>query len=362
MSAGRAGRTAAVVLVNAGLLMAGVLMLELAFGGWVRPDTIDRLNIIRDRTIRYETRDLYESQAAATYTRDKYGLRGDFEDPAEISILTVGGSTTDQRYISDELTWQNVLQKEFRSAGKNVVVANAGVDGQSSFGHIRNFDWWFPHIPGLKPKFVLFYLGINDFHKDTGHGADALVKEKAGRSLLQLLREKSAIYRAGMTLYGIYLAEVREKVGHRAVDFRKEEWVSEPRLATYDALMDKRLKEYEERLELLVRKTIQIRAVPIFVTQPARKYRLNHGAIEGAATLAGYDGALINGVDFYQMMRRLDRVTCAVAERHGYRCVDLSQELLPELEDRDFYDFGHMTPRGAKKVGLCLFEALKNDV
>jgi lysophospholipase L1-like esterase len=363
MSPSRVKKHVTVFLVNTALLFLGVLVLELIFGNWLKENNINQLNVIRDISIKYELHDLYEfPQTTITYTRDKYGLRGNFNSPSEITILTVGGSTTDQRYITDELTWQNVLQQEFNNIGKKVVVANAGIDGQSSFGHIKDFDWWFPNIPGLKPKYVLFYIGINDFHKDAGREADSLLREKADRSLLQLLRDKSAIYYAGRTMYGIYLAEIRDKAGHRSVDFRKEEWVLKPRLTAYDALMDKRLKEYEERLEVLVRKTEQIRAVPIFVTQPTRKFRLNNGAIEGAATISGYDGALINGMDFYHMMTRLNRVTCAVAERHGSRCVDLSRELLPELEDRDFYDFGHMTPQGARKVGRRLFEVLKDEV
>ena len=41
--------------------------------------------------------------------------------------------------------------------GKDVYVVNAGVDGQSTVGHIKNFDWWFPNIPDLKVKYFLFY-------------------------------------------------------------------------------------------------------------------------------------------------------------------------------------------------------------
>ena len=68
----------------------------------------------------------------------------------------MGGSTTDQRYITDGQTGQDVFQQEFAITGKNIVVANAGIDGQSSFGYIKNFDYWFPNILSLKSKYVLF--------------------------------------------------------------------------------------------------------------------------------------------------------------------------------------------------------------
>jgi len=135
------------LFVNFTLLVIGILVAEIFFGNWFYPDNLNRLNIIRSRTVKYDIAGLYDSSSKAiSITRDQYGLRGAFQLPADIDILTVGGSTTDQRYITDGKTWQDVLQQKFESIGKNVKVANAGVDGQSTFGHIKNFDWWFPEM------------------------------------------------------------------------------------------------------------------------------------------------------------------------------------------------------------------------
>ena len=41
--------------------------------------------------------------------------------------------TTDQVYISDGLTYQDVLSEEFKKNNKDVIVC--GIDGQSTFGH-----------------------------------------------------------------------------------------------------------------------------------------------------------------------------------------------------------------------------------
>lgn len=306
---------------------------------------------------------MYESPLETiTYTRDKFGLRGQFVHPSEIVILTVGGSTTDQRYITDGETWQDVLQQEFEITGKDIVVANAGVDGQSTFGHIKNFDYWFPNIPGLKPKYILFYIGLNDFYKDEGYGYDALVIEPSDKSFLQLLREKSALYHIGRTIYGVYQAEVAQHIGHVSIDFTKETWVSEPLQTSYGEMMETRLREYAERLEILIQKTARFGSVPIFVTQPSRKYRLNNGKIEGVKKEFFYNGAPINGVDYYYMMRKLDHVTCSVAQKHNILCIDLANEMMREWEDADFYDFAHMTPKGAKKVGQYLFEILRDKL
>jgi len=58
------------------------------------------------------------------------------------------------------------------------------------------------------------------------------------------------------------------------------------------------------------------------------------------------------------MMRKLDNVTKSVAVEKGASFVDLASK--PIWEDSDFYDFSHMTPEGAQKVGTLLYEALKN--
>jgi hypothetical protein len=54
-----------------------------------------------------------------------------------------------------------VLQTCLAQNGAGLTVANAGVDGQSTVGHIMNFKWWFPNIPRLAPDYILFYLGLN---------------------------------------------------------------------------------------------------------------------------------------------------------------------------------------------------------
>ena len=92
------------------------------------------------------------------------GISGKYDSVDNIDIITIGGSTTDQRYIADSLTFQRVLQKEFLNSGRNISIANAGIDGQSTIGHINNFYWWFPYINNLRADYFLFFIGINDYH------------------------------------------------------------------------------------------------------------------------------------------------------------------------------------------------------
>ena len=377
MATGRGRRIAALITVNTLLLTAGIIALELAFGNWVRDDRLDRLNIIRGRTLHFRLDDLYPAEYRTTaYTRDPFGLRGSHASPGEITVLTVGGSTTDQRYITDGQTWQDVLERNGRAAGKKAVVANAGLDGQSTHGHIKNFDWWFPNVPGLKPRIVVFYVGVNDFYNDGSTIHDRLVQDRvkpawriiaenpavAGHLVCALLSENSALFRLGRTLHGLYLARVRHDLGHgmnaKPVPFDAVPWTPAPLLNAYDGIMHRPLAAYRDRLTLLIARTQEFGATPVFVTQPTRRYKFRDGRLLGSPEMIDYGGTAVNGVDYYRMMRILDGVTCSTAAAHGARCIDMARERI--WEDDDFYDPWHMTPKGAKKVGDYLYREMKD--
>ena len=101
------------------------------------------------------------------YTRDRYGLRGNYgDDPANFEILVIGGSTTDEGFITDGETWVDVLGRRLTGAGVPRVTVNAGVSDHTTVGHLYSFDAWFPEIPGLKPRFFITLIGVNDLEND----------------------------------------------------------------------------------------------------------------------------------------------------------------------------------------------------
>ena len=355
-------RSLRVIGVNLLVLGAGVTAVELGFGGWLDSTHLNRLNLTKDRKRVYDVRRLYPSASGvAVSTRDRYGLRGSFGDPSRIGILTVGGSTTDQRFITDGETWQDVLQADFVAEGMQVFVANAGVDGQSTYGHIKDFDWWFPAIPGLKPGFVVFYVGINDFYRDEDYERDDLLGDGEGRrTLRRRLEEDSAIFHLFRTLKGMYQAEVVHKLGHESIDFPRVKWTDQPLIRDPEAVMRPRLAAYAERLRALCARTRKMGAVPVFVTQPSRMYKLEPDRVLGAQKPFRYGDVQINGVDFHAMMKLLNDRTLAVCRSEGGIPINLAEDLA--FEDREFYDFYHMTPAGAAKVGHYLFGKLSDPV
>src|SRR5688572_7904796 len=73
------------------------------------------------------------------HTKNSLGFRGP-EKPPDISgrltIVTVGGSTTECAYLADGKTWTDVLSFQLRDSFPGIWVNNAGLQGHSTFGHI----------------------------------------------------------------------------------------------------------------------------------------------------------------------------------------------------------------------------------
>ncbi len=210
---------AKLLFVNLAVLALGLVVLELAFGNWVRPDQLNRLNLLKTREIRYDVDGAYGTDHTYTvYRRDAYGFRGSYPSLSEIDVLTLGGSTTDQRHIHEGETWQDVLHENFAADGRAVSIVNAGIDGQSTYRHIKNFVWWFPGVQGLRGRYCLVYVGINDFYKEAGAQRDDLLRHGEG-SVVGALKERSAIYHLYRLLKGIHAAGAQHGLSHTKIDW-----------------------------------------------------------------------------------------------------------------------------------------------
>lgn len=353
------GKKLKVVSINLLILAVGLLLLEIIFGGWVNPYRLNTLNVPKDVALTYEVGGLYETDKPVTYKRDQYGLRGNYGAPDVIDIMTVGGSTTDQRYISEGSTWQDVLQRDFLAGGRVVNIANAGVDGQTTYGHIKNFDWWFPSIPNLKVKHFLFYVGLNDIYVNEKSEPDDLDGRPSSTfaSLREQVRRRSVFYHLCRTLWGMYQS-YDEGLTHRKIDYRKVEWQDAPRVKNHEELMETRLRYYSDRLRALEHRARGLGAKSIYVTQTTGRCRQSDGKILGAAETATFDGVKINGVDKCIMRQLINRRTMEFCRQAGGVCLDLASEV--KFEDGDFYDFPHTSPRGSEKIGHYLYSKLRD--
>lgn len=348
-----------IILFNLAFIAALLLVLELVFGSWFHtPNRVDRLNLVRDCHLRFDASYLYDGGGEISYTRDAWGLRGKYPSLDRIDIVTLGGSATDQRYVTDGKTWQDVIARGFAADGRHVSVVNAGVDGQSSYGHIMDFDWWFPTLPGFKPKYVLFYISGNDIYKDVNSEFDDLVNNRPP-NWKTAIRERSALYRLISTAMGVYEAQHVHKISHRKEPFGSWKWTTQPLAKDHRALVAARLDVYRKAVAMLAERTHALGATPIFVTQSLSVYRFRpDGTLEGRAREEMYDNTLINGVDLYYIIHEFWSATMEECAKANGVCIDAADDI--RWEPGDFYDVIHNTPQGAERLGTYLHEKLKD--
>ncbi len=355
---------------NAVFLALVILIAELAFGGWmdsIRAPSLWRLSIYRNVAWTFAAADQYGRRDPILYRRDRFGLRGNYGAPGDVDILVLGGSTTDERFVTEGETWTDVFARCLSDAGRATRVANAGIAGQSTRGHIRNFDVWLNHIPGLKPRHALAYIGVNEPLLESRVNEDDVeqYRESALPLWLERLKLNSALYalyraatgnlaawRAGIHHLGTTnaggegtRADGIDRQWHRiaanSLAVASDEHTR--RLAAAKAARKDDLATYRERLARLAQAIRAFGAEPVFVTQTAAGFRIEGGVIRG-------------GVDDYLSLRAFNDATMAFCEQNGLSCFDLGRAFA--TEDGDFYDPVHMTPRGSAKAGTMICHAL----
>lgn len=343
--------------------LVAVLLLELTLGGWVFDDpwnATKSLNIVRDRRVDYSVESIYGPGAPKViYTRDGNGLRGRCEDPRRIDILTVGGSTTDQRYISDGQTFQDVLAAEVRQQlGKELRVCNAGVDGHSTFGHLAAFEKWFPLIDGLQPRYVMLYIGINDAGFRIQPMADRDPDQGTGlrARIDRAIREKSVLYGLDQKLSRLLNFRSENRYARHGAGLPGEQdYVAAAPTPGTGPLIAANVAGYSARLTAILARIKSGGARPICVTQPDRFWIRRDDVPRGLPDAFRYQGVTYNGLDFRDSKAALDQAMQRLCVDAGGVFIDIQSR---QFEAGDFYDPVHMTPAGARRLAGYLFEEL----
>ncbi len=342
-----------VALVNLAILLVLTIVGELLLGTWIFGANLGTLNVHTNVRLRITDSPYYPPGTVAYYNRDRFGLRGDYGgDPAKVTLLAAGGSTTAEVSVGDGDTWSSVLERTLRGGGKAMTIANAGSDGHSTLGHIKSFEVWFPKVPGLKPRYILYFIGVNErgVAADANAGADTLAHSTAYRRVRSYVENNSAIVRGIRIVRGWFAARrIGVQHGSGKGETKDSKWVPARVPTEMAQRLRPQLEAYRERLKILHAKTLAFGATPIYVTQINGDGRLVGGVvheIEGSGGGQAYvELSLYNDV-----LRRF----CAETKA---RCIDLAAEL--RFGPGDFYDSYHTTPQGSRKIGMFLAEKLR---
>lgn len=271
-----------------------------------------------------------------------------------LSIVTVGGSTTEGYYLSDNQTWPALLGQKLKKDFPNVWINNAGLDGHSTFGHKLLLE---KYLVKLKPKIILFLVGINDVgRKDLNYGVDDSVLKTVYVSSLDFLAKKSELINFILNIWrSIKARDIG--VAHSNINLKD--------LATLDLVEDfvsSKLKEQEKYVDAYGKRLLDLIEIskrngiePILITQP-----ILWG--EGVDLMTGVDLSSVkvdkekNGQLYWALLELYNERTRLLGKEEGVLVVDLAKKM--PKDSVYYYDGIHFSKKGAQKVAEIIYDDL----
>ena len=335
------------VLIFTISILVGILLIELFLklknknAPWF---ILNEANILRNFEFSYDTSKLYNTtEKIADYKRNEFGLRDNCMSNKDIEILTVGGSTTDQRYVPFKYTYQSVIQKKLKEYDVSFgCVSNAGVDGHSSWGHIFSFKNWFPIIPNLNPKYVLLYVGINDASFERINSGS--VYDNNNINDFKIFLKKFEIVNGLLPIYRFFKSKGQSKAyaGHSKSNYSESDYTENNINEKTVSLSFDNSLAFKSRVEKILEYILDMGALPICVTQPHRYLIEKDNQIYGIPNVMG-EG--FSGIDYDYSIRSLNTV---LKDLCGMNIIDLYNH---KFKDEHFYEGVHPTPLGSIEIG-----------
>jgi hypothetical protein len=296
-------------------------------------------------------------------TRNSLGFRGPeapkdwtLKDQAakdrarELSVITIGGSTTECHFLSDSLTWPYLLGKRIADSVPEFWLNNAGLDGQSTFGHIVMLN---DYVKKLRPSVVVFLTGINDIETSSPSFHDKLYQRGAYPDLKHFLFSNSEVLNLGLNLWRSMQARRFSNTTNGLLELD-----SVRRLVLPDSVMRARLDRqapflagYRQRLTELVDTCLAWHILPVLLTQPDQ-FGFGRDPLTGADLAAFPVDSTVNGQLLWEMLEEYNDVVRKLGADRGVPVIDLAR-LMPK-NSLYFYDMSHFTNAGAEEVAGLL--------
>ena len=290
-----------IVLVNFLVFLIIIAILEIFFGHWFSEHSFGpymREHRLKKNHVVLSYNDI---QYDFYYKRNYHGFRGEEIDPAQIEAVMIGGSTTDERYKPIEFSIAENLNVLLKKNGYNFKITNAGIEGQSTYGHIYNFKYWFPKLKNFSPKLYIFYIGINDYSftpdqdEYSNFGGDGHVKNpEAIEVFFDTVKSNSFFYDKLRILKQKYYSTAKTvKYYHDSEKLKDLEYINyKQALKLHDVkklklVHQKIISKYLNRVKILNSYVTKNNSIAIFITQVLatgnkheKLFILNHSLIE----------------------------------------------------------------------------------
>ncbi|RJR43204.1 MAG: hypothetical protein C4567_06090 [Deltaproteobacteria bacterium] len=346
-------------LVLALAAVEGVLRIYNPLGFRIKGNKII-LPINKDEVIHYDRSPRLDK--VVRIHRNSLGFKGEEPPPdfaQRLTILAIGGSTTEGVGLNDAKTWPLVLEAKLKRNFSKLWLNNAGLSGHSTFGHqILMQDY----VRRINPKAVLFLIGLNDLGIEAVNDFDSRMTRGINyRSLdafLAGLSLHSEVAAAALNLKRYYFPKVVPQVGKEEVNFLavpRLEVSAEDKAAIKRLYRDKYLGPYELRLNNLLGMALSHGIAPVLITQPVL-----YGNLTDPRT--GVDlGKMhvtrdMNGELAWEVLALYNDITRKVGRERGVPVIDLAGKM--PKDSVYYFDLTHFTNEGAEKAAGIVYEEL----
>ena len=346
-------KLAKVLLINFCVFIICVLIIEIIFGYWFSEFNLGPY-MREHRLKKVPVTLLYNNETYNyLYKRNYHGFRGEEIDPEKIEAVIIGGSTTDERYKPSKFSITENLNRLLEKKGFKFKIINAGIAGQSTYGHIYNFQHWFPKLKNFSPKLYIFYIGINDQWTkqeeidDPGKSGNVKSPKKL-EAFFDNLKSRS-FFSDKLRILKLKYYTTDKKVTHDRNYFIGEGWkqkkvVKDYKYINYNKALqlhdiehlkskyEKKISSYLNNIKILNNYTINNNALAIFITQ------------------VQFDGLKEENLFI------LNYSLIEYCNRENLNCIDLGKKLDGKLDF--FYDLAHTTKLGSQVIA----ETVINDL
>jgi len=341
-----------IIFLNFLIFFVLVLLFELTCGYW-----FDRYNFgpymreFRMKSNPY-TIEFEGMKYDYIYLRNYHGFRGEEIEPSKIQAIIIGGSTTDERYKPAELTITGRLNIKLEKQNIDLKIINAGIEGQSTIGHRYNFTKWFTKLKNFSPKYIIFYIGINDtdvqlkeYDEDNIDNADGKIVDSNKQYVFRdSIKSSSIIYDLLRKIKHKYYVNEDKRIIYDFDYSKKNKIKKDFKFLNYEEALnyynpDNILNKHKERIgyylnniDSLYTYSKKIGAKPIFINQLA------------------FEG------NYHEVLFALNYSLIKHCSLKKYNCIDLAKNL--KGKENYWFDTMHTTPAGSKIIAELIYSEL----
>lgn len=274
-----------------------------------------------------------------TYSTNSIGFRGP-EPPKNwneaITIITIGGSTTECSLLSDDSTWSAQLFKSLKTDNPNIWLNNAGLDGCSTYGHnILMRDY----IVKLKPDYAIFLVGINDLVKSSFQNEDGFLINRKESFFRKWLKKSELFTLIANLMEAMKSQKANVAHGHNPYEYKNNDFNNPDTnyRKELNAKLDKMIPEYVTRINELNKQCQSTGILPVFVTQPKFDDTMSHS---------------------WKVMERYNDALIQYCNQQKIPVIDLGRKMPKDVTL--YYDQIHYTNKGARTIADILLPEIQS--